>query len=164
MVSKILFLIKDVQFQRTWDNISVKISSDLHAFLEMASSGKKSKGVTKKLSTFLKWGKDDIIGYTVEALDNKQYVTKIWCKLCAKYRDQIIRHPSCEGAAAVSVKAFADGTPIVTKFQVTISSRVLYILFLDFLTRYLGDFFKGNLSLETDVGTVVFSRCSHQAE
>ena len=92
----------------------------------MASSAKKSKGVTKELSTFLKWGKDDIIGYTVEALDKKQYVTKIWCKLCAKYRDQIIRHPSCKGAAAISVKAFADGTPIVTKFQVTISLRILY--------------------------------------
>ena len=74
---------KDVQLQQTSNNTCVEISSDLHAILEMASSAKKCKGVTKELSTFLKWGKDDIIGYTVETLDNKQYVTKIWCRLCA---------------------------------------------------------------------------------
>ena len=57
----------------------------------MASSAKKSKGVTKELATFLRWGKDEVIGYTAETFDNKECVTKIWCRLCAKYRDQIIR-------------------------------------------------------------------------
>ena len=76
----------------------------------------------------MKWGKDEIIDYNVEALEYKQYVTKIWCKLCAKCRDQIIRHPSCKGAAAISVKAIADDTMlIITKFQVTAFLLILYL-------------------------------------
>ena len=71
-------------------------------------------------------GKDEVIGYTDETFDNKEYVMKIWCKLCAKYRDQIIRYPSYKGAAVSSEKAFADGTPIVAKFQVKISLYILY--------------------------------------
>ena len=83
-----------------------------------ATAPKKKKGISKELSTFLRWGKSDVIGHHVEELDGKSYVTKIWCKLCAKYRIQIINHPLCKGAAAVAVKSFADGTESVTKFQV----------------------------------------------
>ena len=84
----------------------------------MASSVKKSKGVVKELNTFLKWGKSNVIGHNVETLDSKKYLTKIWCKLCAKYNNQIINHTTIKGAAVNAVKAFADGTVVVTKFQV----------------------------------------------
>ncbi len=76
------------------------------------------KGISKELSTFIKWGKESVIGRQVEEHDGKKYVTKIWCKLCARYRDQIVNLPACKGASAVSVKAFAEGTEHVTKHQV----------------------------------------------
>ena len=63
----------------------------------------------KELSTFLKWGKEGIIGHKIETFESKQYVTKIWCKLCAKYREQIVNHPTCRGAPVIAIKAFADG-------------------------------------------------------
>ena len=81
----------------------------------ITSSAKKSRGVAKELNTFLKWEKSDIIGYTVETLNSKDYVTK-WC---AKYKDEVIKHPNIKGAAIASVKAFVEGTENVTKFQVS---------------------------------------------
>ena len=63
-------------------------------------------------------GKSEIIGRKIEILDSKEYVAKIWCKLCSKYRDQIISHRTIKGAAVFAVRAFADGTEVVTKYQV----------------------------------------------
>ena len=71
----------------------------------MASSAKKSKGVVNKLNTFLKWGKSNIIGHNVETLDS-------------------INHPIIKGAAVNAVPAFADGTEVVTKFQVGLNFHV----------------------------------------
>ena len=71
------------------------------------------KGVTKELSTFLSWNKENIIGYNVEVINSKSLVNKIWCKLCAKYKQQILK-----GAMIASLKAFTEGTNVVTKYQV----------------------------------------------
>ena len=46
------------------------------------------------------------------------YVIKIWCKLCAKYKQQLLDHPGIRGAAKKSAKAFTDGTNMVTTYQV----------------------------------------------
>ena len=77
-----------------------------------------SKSVTKELSTFLSWGKESIIGYNTEKKNDKTIVTEVWCKLCAKFKNQIQRDPSIKGAVKSSVKAFTEGTNIVTKHQV----------------------------------------------
>ena len=90
----------------------------------MASFAKKKKGTMKELSTFLKWGKEGIIGHKIETFESKQYVTKIWCKLCAKYREQIVNHPTCRGAPVIAIKAFADGTEVVTKHQASSISNL----------------------------------------
>ena len=81
-------------------------------------SGEK-KGVTKELSTFLSWQKEDVIGYNVETVNSKQYVTKAWCKLCAKNKGEIVKDPMLKGVAVNSIKAFTEGTSVVTKFQVS---------------------------------------------
>ena len=52
------------------------------------------------------------------------YIMKIWCKLCAKFKNQIINHPIIKGAAVNAVTAFADGTEVVTKFQVGLNFHV----------------------------------------
>ena len=71
----------------------------------MASTAKKGKGAIKELKTFLEWGKSEIIGHKTEILDSKEYVTKIWCKLCLKYRYQIFSHQTIKGAAVSAVTA-----------------------------------------------------------
>ena len=42
------------------------------------------KDTSKQFTTFLKWGKEDIIGYKNIEVCNKTQVIFIWCKLCAK--------------------------------------------------------------------------------
>ena len=79
---------------------------------------------------FLEMGKKQytVICHNVETLDSKEYryITKIWCKLCAtvNYKNQIINCPIINGAAVNVVTAFADGTEVVTKFQVGLHFHV----------------------------------------
>ena len=87
-----------------------------------------TKPVRKALSTFLSWGKGGVIGYTESNEDDKMYVTKIWCKLCANYKQQLLDHPGIRGAAKRSVKAFTEGTNVVTKYQVH-TFKLLYFVF-----------------------------------
>ena len=84
------------------------------------------KGVRKELSTFISWGKESVIGHKEEVIGSKTYVTQIWCKLCAKHKNDIRRDPSIKGAALVSIKAFTEGTNVVTKYQV-ITLRNMFI-------------------------------------
>ena len=77
-----------------------------------------NKAIRKELHTFLTRGKEGIIGYKTENDDGKTYVIQIWCKLCAKYKGQLLGHPQVRGAAKRSIKAFTEGTNVVTKHQV----------------------------------------------
>ena len=90
----------------------------------MASSAKKTTPITKELSTFLSWNKDGVIGHKEETINGRVIVTKIWCKLCAKYKEQIMKDPSHKGAVVKSLKAFTDGTDVVTKHQVLTFSHI----------------------------------------
>ena len=72
------------------------------------------KGITKELSTFLSWGKEQIIGYKSEEKDFKKIVTKIWCKVCVKHKDEILNNSTLKGVAATAAKAFTSGTNHVT--------------------------------------------------
>ena len=88
----------------------------------MASSAKKQKtiAISKELSTFPSWQKENIIGYQLEEKNNRSLVTKIWCKLCAKHKSKILQDPSQnKGAVASSLTAFTEGTNVVTKYQVS---------------------------------------------
>ena len=48
------------------------------------------KGIIKELSTSLSWGKEQIIGYKSEEKDFSKNVTKIWRKVCAKHKVEIL--------------------------------------------------------------------------
>ena len=76
-----------------------------------------NKGMIKELGTFLSWGKEEIIGYGTFEQYGKQYVNKIWCKICARHKDIIL--PKLKGAAKKSAEAFTDGTNAVTKHNVS---------------------------------------------
>ena len=83
------------------------------------------KGITNELSTFLSWGKEQIIGYKSEGKDFREIVTKIWCKVCAKHKGEILNNPTLKGVAATVVKAFISGTNSVTKHQVEFFNLLL---------------------------------------
>ena len=74
---------------------------------------KVTQPVTRELKTFLSWGKSESIGHQVENIDGKELVTKIWCKLCARYKDHLQKDASKKGAIVNSLKAFIDGTNAV---------------------------------------------------
>ena len=74
--------------------------------------------VTKKLKTFLSWGKENIIGYEVKTIEGDEHVVKVWCKLCAKHKQSILTDPSIKGSIKKSMEAFTQGTNVVTKSQV----------------------------------------------
>ena len=76
-----------------------------------------NKGVTKELGTFLSWGKEEIIGYGTFEQQGEQSVNKIWCKICARYKDIML--PKLKGAAKKSAETFTDGTNVVTKHNVS---------------------------------------------
>ena len=76
------------------------------------------KSIAKELSTFLLWGNEQIIGYKSEEKDFRKTVTKIWCKVCAKHKDESLNHPTLKGVAETATRAFISGTSSVTKHQV----------------------------------------------
>ena len=51
------------------------------------------KDITKKLSTFLSLGKEQIIDHKSEEKEFRKIVTKIWCKDCAKHKDELLNDP-----------------------------------------------------------------------
>ena len=83
------------------------------------------KGITKELSTFLWWGKEQIIDYKSKEKDFRKTVTKIWCKICAKHKDEVLNDPTLKGVTATAPKAFIIGTNRVTKHQVELFSPLL---------------------------------------
>ena len=60
------------------------------------------KGITKDLSTFLLWGKEQIIGYKSEGKDFRKILMKIWCKVSAKHRDEFLNNPTLKGVPAAT--------------------------------------------------------------
>lgn len=59
-----------------------------------------NKGVTKDLSTFLRWGHDKVIGYKTSEVSGRTCVIEIWCKLCTKHKEKISK-----GLKGAAVKA-----------------------------------------------------------
>ena len=81
-----------------------------------------NKGLTKELGTFFSWEK----GYRTFEQQGKQYVNKIWCKICARHKDIILS--KLKGAAKKSAEAFTDGTNVALYYQCcnNVKSAVLY--------------------------------------
>ena len=77
-------------------------------------SREKKKCIIKEMSTFLSWGKEQIIGYRSEENDFRKTEKKIWCKVCAQHKDEILNDPKLKVDAATAAKAFIN----VTKHQV----------------------------------------------
>ena len=70
------------------------------------------------VATYLKWGKDNVLGKKIIEEDGTQFVVKIWCKVCAKYKSEILR--ASKGSAKKAVLAFLDGMENVKSSNVNI--------------------------------------------
>ena len=71
------------------------------------------------LATYLKWRKDNMLGKNVIEEDGTQFVVKIWCKVCAKYKSEILRE--LKGSVKTAALAFLDGTENVKSSNVNIN-------------------------------------------
>ena len=78
-------------------------------------AGKTVKGISKRLSTFLSWDKENIIGHKTECYEGQDCFVEI-CKICAKHKYCLLA--DLKGAALNSVKAFTEGMSNITKHQV----------------------------------------------
>ena len=76
------------------------------------------KGNSTELSAFLKYGLTDVIGRKTLEKEGKIMVNFIWCKVCAKFKNQITDSSSIKGSAKTSALAFINGSNSVTKHQV----------------------------------------------
>ena len=83
----------------------------------------------KELSTFLLWGKEQIICYKSEEKGFRKIVAKIWCKVCGKHQNEILNDPILKGVVATAAKVFISGANSVTKHHVKffgpVSSKIL---------------------------------------
>ena len=59
------------------------------------------------LTTYLKWGKDNVLGKKITDEEGTKFAVKIWCKVC-KCKSEILRE--LEGSAKTTVLAFSDRT------------------------------------------------------
>ena len=92
------------------------------------------------LATYLKWGKDNVLGKKIIEEDGTKFVVKIWCKVCAKYKSEILRE--LKGSAKTAALAFLDGTENVKSSNV---NMIFYSIFCK-LKRFLCQFvFVSNL-------------------
>ena len=71
-----------------------------------------------KLSTFLSWGKENVIGFKTDEKSGTTVVNYAWCKVCAKNYDSIIKIPFFKGEIKTAVKTFVDGTNNLTKYKI----------------------------------------------
>ena len=56
------------------------------------------------LATYLNWGMDSVLGKKIIEEDGTKFVVKIWCKVCAKNKSEILR--KLEGSAKTAALAF----------------------------------------------------------
>ena len=72
------------------------------------------------LATYLKWGKDNVLGKKIIGEDGTKFVVKIWCK----YKSEILRE--LKGSAKTAALAFLDGTENVKSSNV---NMIFYSIF-----------------------------------
>jgi len=78
-----------------------------------------AKPSSVQLATFRKWNVGDIFGVDVATIDDRETVTKIWCKLCRKHATSICLDERLRGQAKNDCLTFAEGSTNVVKCAVT---------------------------------------------
>ena len=74
-------------------------------------------GQTVKLGTFLCQGKECVFGYKMEERNGTKLVNSVWCKLCTKNYNTIIKSRFYSGEIKTSEKTFVEGTSDVTMYK-----------------------------------------------
>ena len=79
------------------------------------------------LTTYLKWGKDSVLGKKITEEDETKFVVKVWCKVCAKYKSEILR--GLKGSAETAALAILDGTENVKNSNNNVNTNFLFHIF-----------------------------------
>ena len=82
------------------------------------------------LATYLKLGKDNVLGKKISEEDETKFVVKIWCKVCAKYNSEILGE--LKRSAKTATLAFLDGTENVKSSNVNIIFYSIFFKLKDF--------------------------------
>ena len=61
----------------------------LHVFWIKMEKSFKGEGISNKLSTFLSYGKKNVIGYKTKTVNEKEVVVEIWFKVCPKHKNKL---------------------------------------------------------------------------
>lgn len=69
---------------------------------------------TVQLKTFLSWGVGKTIGHETDR--DGEFVTKVWCKLCAKHSFKILG--KLRGQAQIDFMKYVDGSEFVSRHTV----------------------------------------------
>ena len=77
------------------------------------------------LATYSKWGKDNVLSKKIIEEDGTKIVVKIWCRVCAKYKSEILR--KLNGSAKTAALAFFDRRENVKSSNVNIN--ILFHIF-----------------------------------
>ncbi len=72
-----------------------------------------AKGNHVELQTFIKYGKSEIICFKTTRESGKTLVNFIWCKVCERNKDAILKDPSIKGKVKELARAYIDGTNMV---------------------------------------------------
>jgi len=73
-----------------------------------------AKGNSVSLKTFLNYGKADIFGYKKENKNGVDMVNKVWCLICSRNKEALIKSDECKGQAKKAMMKYIDGTNFVT--------------------------------------------------
>ena len=65
-----------------------------------------NKGHRVDVLTFRGWGKENIIGCKKEEENGRTYVNFVWCKVCARHKNQILS--AVKGSARKAKLAFIE--------------------------------------------------------
>ena len=77
-----------------------------------------AKGISKELSTFLLWNKENKIGFKTECYEGWDCVVEICCKIYAKHKHHLLA--DLKGVVVNSAEAFTKRTNNIKKHQVLV--------------------------------------------
>ena len=58
---------------------------------------------------------NSVIGYKIEQKGEIDYVSEVWCKICAANKGKLYQHHAVKGATRIAVERFVNETNFITK-------------------------------------------------
>ena len=96
----------------------------MHVFWIKMEKSFKQESISKKLSTFLSEGKENVAGYETKPVNKKEVTVEIWCEVSAKTKNKL--KSSVKRASIQFLKAFTCGMNN-TKHEVSVQCIYFWV-------------------------------------